>query len=139
VELSLRARAAGAVIAPAPDAIVNHASSPTPCPHRAAEPEVAHLAYLANQHPRCAASFARRLLGLRASPDDRCARRSSARDGTARCSRWPSVRDPVVAPPRRAPRRRAVALAEMPGQVARQAAEVVGLAAAACATARSCC
>lgn len=132
VGLSLRARAAGAEIAGAPDAIVNHAIESHTLPGIVRQNlKWRHLAYLAKRHPEIRREFplrvfwdsdhllttgaivgvlgARRapVLGLLAVP---YLRRSLARRGTG-------------------PRARVVALAELPGQAVRQTAEVLGMAA----------
>lgn len=132
VGLSLRARAAGAQISPAPDAIVNHAVESHTLPGIVRRNlKWRHLAYLAKLHPEMRRSFPLRvfwdvehlwttaaLLGLLGARRRRpllalaapYALRSSRRRG-------------------RQPRRRAIAVAELPGQAIRQAAEVLGLAA----------
>ena len=132
VGLSLRARAAGARISPAPEAIVNHAVESHSLPGIVRQNlKWRHLAYLAKQHPEMRRELplgvfwdidhlwttvalvgvlgARRNRGLLALAVP-YALRASRRRG-------------------RGPRRRVIAVAEMPGQAVRQVAEVIGLAA----------
>ena len=132
VGLSLRARATGAGIAPAPDAIVNHAVVSHTLPGIVRQNlKWRHLAYLANRHPEMRSEFP---LGV--FWDSEHLWTTAALVGLVG-ARWNHALLALAAPYAirssrrrgRAPRRRAIALAEMPGQVARQAAEVLGLAA----------
>jgi GT2 family glycosyltransferase len=130
VDLSLRARAAGTRISPAPEAIVNHAVESHTLPGIVRQNlKWRHLAYLAKQHPEMRRELplgifwdvdhlwttaalvgvlgARRNRGLLALAAP-YALRASRRRG-------------------RGARRRAIAAAEMPGQAVRQVAEVLGL------------
>jgi glycosyltransferase involved in cell wall biosynthesis len=131
VGLSLRARAASVRISAAPDAIVNHAVESHTLPGIVRQNlKWRHLAYLAKLHPEMRRDFPLRvfwdvdhlwttaaLVGLVGARRNRgllalaapYALRASRRRG-------------------REPRRRALAVAEMPGQAVRQLAEVLGLA-----------
>jgi GT2 family glycosyltransferase len=132
VDLSLRAKAAGARILPAADAIVNHAVESHSLPGILRQNlKWRHLAYLAKRHPEMRRQFPLRifwdeehlwvtlallgLLGARfraelAALSLPYALRASRRRGPG----W---------------RARAISLAELPGQAVRQLAEVAGMAA----------
>jgi GT2 family glycosyltransferase len=128
VGLSLRARGAGVPIAAAPDAVVNHAIESFSLPGIVRENlKWRHLAYLARRHPEL-----RRDLELGVFWDSDHLWGSVALAGLlgALWSPWSTA---LVAPyALRATRRSGrpdVALAELPGQLVRQIAEIVGLAA----------
>jgi glycosyltransferase involved in cell wall biosynthesis len=132
VDLSLRARAAGAQISAAADAVVNHAVESHTLPGMLRQNlKWRHLAYLAKRHPELRREFALGvfwdaehlwvtvallgLLGARRCPALLAlafpyALRASRRRGGGR-------------------RRRALATAELPGQFVRQVTEVLGMAA----------
>jgi hypothetical protein len=130
VELSLRARAAGAPILAAPEAVVNHAIESHTLPGIVRQNlKWRYLAYLAAQHPEL-----RGQLPLGIFWDDDHARTFGALLGVAAARRRKAAL--VLALPymsralgRRGPgvRARTVALAELPGQAVRQTAEVLGL------------
>lgn len=130
VDLSLRARAAGIGISAAPEALVNHAIESHTLPGILRRNlKWRYLAYLVKRHPEF-----RRQLPLRVFWDEEHLRTSAALVGLvgARHSRALLVLTVpyVVRSARRRgrePRRRAVALVEMPGQMVRQGAEVLGL------------
>ena len=133
VDLSLRARALGVGVVPAVDAVVNHAiESFTLLGILRENLKWRHLAYLVSRHPEL-----RRDLTWRVFWDGEHLRTAAALVAVAGASwRTPLI---VLAAPyvvhgarRRGPGRRArlVATAEIPGQAIRQAAEVLGLAAA---------
>jgi GT2 family glycosyltransferase len=130
VDLSLRAEAAGARIVAAPEALVYHAVESHTLPGIVRQNlKWRHLAYLAKRHPELRREFPLRvfwdtdhmlttgaLIGMAAAPRHRAAA---------------ALAVPYVA---RALRRRgggargrAIALAELPGQAVRQAAEIAGL------------
>lgn len=132
VELSLRARSAGARIVPAADAVVNHAIESHTLPGILRQNlKWRHLAYLVRRHPEL-----RRQLPVAIFWDDEHLRTGLAAAGlvAARRRRWAAL---LAAPyvlhalDRRGPgpRARAVAAAELPGQAVRQLAELAGLAA----------
>jgi glycosyltransferase involved in cell wall biosynthesis len=132
VGLSLRARAAGAVIVAAPDAIVNHAIESHTLPGIVRQNlKWRHLAYLVRRHPEF-----RRQLVLRLFWDADHARTAVGIAGlmlARRDRRFAVLCLPYV---RHALRRRgqgrrarAVSAVELPGQAVRQAAEIIGLAA----------
>lgn len=131
VGLSLRARAAGATIAAAPDAVVNHAIESHTLPGILRQNlKWRHLAYLVKRHPE----FRRQLVfGVFWDADH--ARTSVALAGLVLAPRdrryvvlcLPYVRHALRR--RGAGRRaRAVSAVELPGQAVRQAAEVLGMA-----------
>jgi GT2 family glycosyltransferase len=132
VGLSLRARTAGARISAAPEAIVNHAvESHTLAGIVRQNLKWRHLAYLAKQHPEM-----RRELPLGVFWDADHLWTTAALVGVLGARRNRGLL--ALAAPYalrasrrrgREPRRRAIAVAEMPGQAVRQVAEVVGLAA----------
>jgi len=131
VELSLRARAAGATIAGAPGAVVNHAVEAHTLPGILRQNlKWRHLAYLVKRHPEL-----RPDLFLRVFWDADHLRVLAAAAGVLGLARRP--RSLVLAVPyvihaarRRGRRRRAAAVAvvEIPGQFVRQLAEVLGMA-----------
>jgi GT2 family glycosyltransferase len=132
VDLSLRARAAGAAIRAAPDAVAYHAIESHPLPGILRQNlKWRHLAYLVRNHPEFRRELPLRVFwdvdhlrtalamaGLAAAPINRASlalalpylRRAVNRRGTN-------------------PRARAISTLELPGQFVRGAAEVVGLAA----------
>ena len=132
VGLSLRARAAGARVVPAADAVVNHAIESHTLPGILRQNlKWRHLAYLTKRHPEIRREFPLRvfwdadhlwttsaLVGLAAARHDR---------------RLLAIAAPYVARSLRrrgrGRRARVVAAVELPGQAVRQAAEVAGLAA----------
>ena len=130
VGLSLRARAAGVVIAPARDAVVNHAVESHSLPGAVRQNlKWRYLAYLVKRHPE----FREQLpLGVFWDADHLLV--SAAVVGLAG-ARWRRPLAVLAAPyalhagRRRGvrPRALAVAVAELPGQFVRQLAEVVGL------------
>ncbi len=132
VDLSLRARAAGAGISGAPEAIVNHAVESHTLPGILRQNlKWRHLAYLVKRHPEL-----RRELTLGVFWDADHLWASVALAGLIAASRNRGLI--VLTAPyalrasrRRGPgrRARAVAVAELPGQAVRQFAEVLGLAA----------
>jgi glycosyltransferase involved in cell wall biosynthesis len=133
VGLSLRARAAGAEIVAAPDAVVNHAVESHTLPGILRQNlKWRHLAYLVKRHPEF-----RRELPLRVFWDVHHLETTGALVAVAGARRFPPLA--VFAAPylrrmllqRRGPgpRGRAIAAAELPGQAVRQVAEVVGMAA----------
>ena len=130
VGLSLRARAAGAVIAAAPDATVNHAvESHTLTGILRQNLKWRHLAYLVKNHPEI-----RREFPLRVFWDDDHLYTTAALAavlGARRSRVWLALAVPYVRRSLRRrgehPRGRAIALMEMPGQAVRQTAEVIGL------------
>lgn len=132
VGLSLRARASGARVVGAPQAIVNHAvESHTLVGILRQNAKWRHLAYLAKRHPEIRSQFT---LGIFWDRDH--LRTTAALAGLLGAVRWgwPVVlAGPYVrwALRRRGPghRARALALLELPGQAVRQAAEVAGMAA----------
>ena len=132
VGLSLRARAAGVRISAAPEAVVNHAVESHTLPGIVRRNlKWRHLAYLAKRHPEF-----RREIPMRIFWDAEHLRTTAALIGVLGARRHRAMLAlaapyAIRASRRRgtAPRRRAIALAEMPGQAVRQAAEVVGLAA----------
>jgi glycosyltransferase involved in cell wall biosynthesis len=132
VELSLRARALGVAIAGAPEAIVNHAVESHPLPGIVRQNwKWRHLAYLVKCHPEF-----RREMPMRIFWDEEHLRTTAAMVGLLGARRRPVLLVLAVPYARRAlarrgpqPRRRALALAELPGQLTRQAAEVAGMAA----------
>jgi glycosyltransferase involved in cell wall biosynthesis len=131
VGLALRARAAGARISPAPDAIVNHAIESHTLPGILRQNlKWRHLAYLVKRHPEF-----RRDLPLHVFWDEEHLWTSAALVGLLGARHHPALL--ALAAPYavrssrrrgRGPRARAIALAEMPGQAIRQVAEVLGLA-----------
>jgi GT2 family glycosyltransferase len=132
VGLSLRARAAGARIVAAPDAVVNHAVESHTLPGILRQNlKWRHLAYLVRRHPEM-----RRELPLGVFWDADHVRTTAALAGIVAARRHlalAALAAPYVvhASRRRGPgrRARAIALAELPGQAVRQAAEVAGMAA----------
>ena len=132
VGLSLRARAAGARVVAAPEAVVDHAVESHTLPGILRQNlKWRHLAYLAKRHPEVRREFPLRvfwdsdhllttaaLCGVAAAPRRRAllalalpyVRRSLARRGNG-------------------PKARTMAALELPGQAVRQAAEVAGMAA----------
>jgi GT2 family glycosyltransferase len=131
VGLSLRARAAGARITPAPDAVVNHAVESHTLPGILRQNlKWRHLAYLAKRHPEM-----RRELPLGVFWDSEHLWTTTALVGVVG-ARWNRGLLALTAPYAvRASRRRGrglraltIALVEMPGQAVRQVAEVLGLA-----------
>ena len=130
VGLSLRARRAGADIAAAPTAIVNHAVESHTLPGILKQNlKWRHLAYLAKQHPEIRATFP-----LRVFWDGDHLRTAAALVGLAAARRHPVAGLLAVPYARRmldrrgtSPRRRAIAAAELPGQAIRQTAEVAGM------------
>jgi glycosyltransferase involved in cell wall biosynthesis len=132
VDLSLRAKAHGAPVTPAPDAVVFHAIESHSLPGIVRQNlKWRHLAYLVSRHPEF-----RRQLTLGVFWDADHLRVLAAAAGLASARRRPrllALAAPYVASAsrRRGPGRRARALAgaEIPGQAVRQLAEVLGLAA----------
>jgi glycosyltransferase involved in cell wall biosynthesis len=132
VGLSLRARAAGAAIAAAPDAVVNHAVESHTLPGILRQNlKWRHLAYLAKRHPEI-----RREFPLRIFWDSDHLLTTGLVAGLAAARRHPVAVALALPWVRRSlgrrgvhARGRAVALAEMPGQAVRQVAEVAGMAA----------
>lgn len=132
VGLSLRARAAGAQIVGATDAVVNHAIESHTLPGILRQNlKWRHLAYLVKRQPEM-----RRQLPLGFFWDRDHLRTTGALAGLAGARRNPA--SIVLAAPYvrhvlrrrgRGVRARAVAALELPGQATRQAAEVIGLAA----------
>ena len=132
VGLSLRARAAGALIEAAPGAVVNHAVESHTLPGILRQNlKWRHLAYLVKRHPEF-----RREMPWRVFWDDDHLRTTAALAAVAAGRRHrvllllalPYVRR-SLARRGRGPRARATAAAELPGQAVRQVAEVAGLAA----------
>lgn len=130
VGLSLRARARGHGVVAAPDAVVFHAVESHTLPGIVRQNlKWRHLAYLVKQHPEFRAE-----MPLRVFWDRDHLRTVGLMAALAGGRRWPPCA--LLALPylrtglgRRGPgRRRLVAAAEMPGQAARQIAEVAGLA-----------
>jgi glycosyltransferase involved in cell wall biosynthesis len=132
VGLSLRARAAGVAISPAPDAIVNHAVESHTLPGIVRQNlKWRHLAYLAKQHPEM-----RREFPLGVFWDDDHLLTTVALVGVLGARRHPALLALAAPYVRRSlcrrgrgKRARLLAAAELPGQAVRQVAEVVGLAA----------
>jgi GT2 family glycosyltransferase len=132
VDLSLRAKDAGARISPAGDAIVNHAVESHTLPGILRQNvKWRHLAYLAKRHPKL-----RRRFPLGVFWDEEHLWTTLALAGVLGSRRRPGLAAlalPYVlrASHRRGPgwRARAVSLAELPGQAVRQLAEVAGMAA----------
>ena len=132
VGLSLRARAAGARIVAAPQAVVFHAVESHTLPGILRQNlKWRHLAYLVKRHPEF-----RGEMPLRIFWDAEHLRTAGAMLGVAGARRHPVLL--LLAAPyvrqglrRRGtgPRGRIIAAAELPGQATRQAAEVLGLAA----------
>jgi GT2 family glycosyltransferase len=132
VGLSLRARASGARVSAAPEAIVNHAIESHTLPGIVRQNlKWRHLAYLAKRHPEM-----RREFPLGVFWDAEHLWTTAALLGIAG-ARWNRALLALAAPyvvrasrrRGRGVRRRAIALAEVPGQAIRQSAEVLGLAA----------
>ncbi len=131
VGLSLRARAVGAGITAAADAIVNHAIESHTLPGVLRQNlKWRHLAYLAKRHPEM-----RDVFPLRIFWDADHLRTTAAALGVLGARRHGALL--ALAAPyalrmtdRRghAPRQRALAVAELPGQALRQVAEVLGMA-----------
>jgi GT2 family glycosyltransferase len=132
VGLSLRARAAGVSISPAPEAIVNHSVESHTLPGIVRQNlKWRHLAYLAKQHPEM-----RREFPLRVFWDDDHLLTTAALVGVLGARRHPALLALAVPYVQRSlgrrgrgKRARVIAAAELPGQAVRQVAEVVGLAA----------
>jgi glycosyltransferase involved in cell wall biosynthesis len=132
VGLSMRARAAGAAITGAPDAVVHHAIESHTLPGILRQNlKWRHLAYLVRRHPQV-----RRDLTLGVFWDDDHLWMTVAVVGLAGAPRRRALAalalPYVVRASRRrgsGPRARAIALAELPGQAVRQLGEVAGLAA----------
>ena len=132
LDLALRSRAAGVVMVPAPEAIVNHAIESHTLPGVVRiNFRWRDLAYLVKRHPEL-----RPQLPLRAFWDVHHLRATGALVALGGARRSPIAL--LFAAPYlgwamgrrgRGLRRRAIALAEIPGQLARQGAEVAGLAA----------
>jgi glycosyltransferase involved in cell wall biosynthesis len=131
VGLSLRAFAAGAGIVAAPGAIVNHAVESHTLPGILRQNlKWRHLAYLAKRHPEVRAHFP-----LRVFWDADHVRTTLALAAVAGAGRN-RVALALAAPLARrlwgrrgrGPKQRVVAVAEMPGQAVRMAAEVAGMA-----------
>lgn len=131
VDLSLRAKAAGAAITAAPDALIYHAvESFSLAGIMRQNLKWRHLAHLVRSHPEFRAQ-----MPLRIFWDEEHLRTSAALLGLAgaRPTRMASLALAVPylahALDRRGPgpHRRAIALAELPGQAVRQSAEVLGL------------
>ena len=134
VGLSLRAEAAGAVMAAAPGAVVNHAIESHTLPGIVRQNlKWRHLAYLAKRHPEFRAQ-----LPLRIFWDEHHLRTTAALVGVAGARRnaafallaLPYVRWSLGRRGRGATRR-VIAAAELPGHAVRQTAEVIGMAAGA--------
>jgi GT2 family glycosyltransferase len=131
VDLSLRARASGAGISAAADAVVYHAVESHTLPGIVRQNlKWRHLAYLASRHPELRATLPGRIFW-----DADHVRTTAALAGVLGARRNPALLAltlPYVAHAwgRRGSglRARAIAVAEMPGQAVRQAAEVAGLA-----------
>jgi len=132
VGLSLRARAAGIRISAAPDAIVNHAVESHTLPGILRQNlKWRHLAYLAKRHPEMRRQFP---LGVFWDAEHVWATTALVAVVGAR---WNRALLALAAPYAlhasrrrgRGWRRRAIAVAEMPGLAVRQIAEVMGLAA----------
>jgi len=132
VELSLRARAEGARVSAAPDAVVYHAIESHTLPGILRQNlKWRYLAYLVKRHPEL-----RRQLTLRLFWDADHLRVTAAAIGLAGARRrrgMLALAAPYVLSSSRRRGRgrgaRAVAVVEMPGQAVRQLAEVLGLAA----------
>ncbi len=132
VELSLRARAAGARVWPAADALVYHAIESHTLPGILIQNlKWRYLAYLVKKHPEL-----RRELTLRVFWDADHLWVTAAAVGLTAARRRPGMlalaAPYVLSSSRRrgrGPRARALVVAEMPGQAVRQLAEVLGLAA----------
>jgi glycosyltransferase involved in cell wall biosynthesis len=132
VGLSLRARASGAEIVAAPDAVVNHAVEAHTLPGILRQNlKWRHLAYLAKRHPEMRAHFP-----LRVFWDRDHLLTTAALAGAIGARRHPAAVALALPYVRRAlgrrgrhPWGRAIAAAEMPGQAVRQVAEVAGMAA----------
>ena len=132
VDLSLRARAQGARVVPAAGAVAYHAIESHPLPGIVRQNlKWRHLAYLLRNHPEF-----RRELSLGVFWDVHHARAAGALAGLAGARVHPLLGGLALpwaawAWSRRGkgPKARAIALAEAPGQLARQGAEVIGLAA----------
>jgi GT2 family glycosyltransferase len=130
VGLSLRARAAGARIAGAPGAVVNHAVESHTLPGIVRQNlKWRYLAYLVKRHPEIRESFP-----LRVFWDVHHLRAFGLLAGVAAARRLPpalALAGPYVAYAMgrrgRGPRARALAAAELPGQAVRQVAEVAVL------------
>ena len=130
VDLWMRARAAGAEILAAPDAVVNHAVESHTLPGIVRKNlKWRHLAYLVKRHPEVRAEFPLRIFW-----DSDHLLTSAALAGIVGATRNRALL--VLAAPyvRRSlarrghgPKARATAAVELPGQAARQAAEVAGL------------
>ncbi len=132
VDLSLRARAAGAEVVAAADAVVNHAVESHTLPGILRENwKWRYLAYLVSNHPEFRSELT---LGMFWDPDHLWVSAAFLGLLGSRTHRpLVALAAPYVlrASRRRGPGRRArlVALAELPGQAVRQLAEVLGLAA----------
>ena len=130
VGLALRAQQLGARMDPAPDAVVNHAVESHQLPGIMRENlKWRHLAYLAKEQPEVRAEFP---LGI--FWDTEHMRTTAALAGIAGARRHPALLALALPYVRRALRRRgrhlrgrAIAAAELPGQLAKQGAEVLGL------------
>ncbi len=130
VDLSLRARADGALVSPAPDAVINHAVESHTLPGILRQNlKWRHLALLVKHHPEL-----RRDLTLGIFWDADHFRATALLVGMlgARWRPWPILLGApyVLAASRRRPggrRARLLSVAEMPGQAVRQCAEVLGL------------
>jgi GT2 family glycosyltransferase len=131
VGLSLRARRAGVDITAAPEAIVNHAVESHTLPGAVRQNwKWRHLAYLVKLHPEF-----RRELPLRVFWDEHHMRATGALVGLVGAASGKPVLLACAAPyvrhglrrRGRAPRQTVLAAAELPGQAARQIAEVLGL------------
>jgi GT2 family glycosyltransferase len=131
VGLSLRARAAGARISPAPDATVNHAIESHTLPGIVRQNlKWRHLAYLVKRHPEM-----RREFRLGVFWDSEHLWTTTALVGLVGARRHRALLALAAPYAVRSSRRRGnglrartVALVEMPGQAVRQVAEVLGLA-----------
>lgn len=130
VGLALRARAAGTAVVPAADAVVNHAVESHTLPGILRQNlKWRHLAYLAKRHPEL-----RRQLPAGVFWDSDHMLTCVAMVGALAATRRPACAV-LVAPyvvralgrRGRGPTRRALAAGELPGQAARQAAEVLGM------------
>lgn len=131
VDLSLRARAAGAGVVPAPDAVVYHAVESHPLPSIIRQNwKWRHLAYLVKNHPEF-----RREMPLGLFWDDHHLRVTAAAVGVSAARRHPlllGLAAPYVAQVLgrrgRGAGNRAAGLLDLPGAAVRQLAEVAGLA-----------
>jgi glycosyltransferase involved in cell wall biosynthesis len=134
VGLSLRARAAGVAIAGAPGAIVDHAVESHTLPGIVRQNwKWRHLAYLVKRHPEF-----RREMPLGLFWDREHLLTTAALAGLLGARRHPALLALALPYAARAtrrrgpePRRRALALAELPGQLVRQGVGVAGMAAGA--------